>query len=205
MPRTLCIVFMTFVHVQPGIAENVNDRDTGFFDIIYFILTRIVGLSSVSLLSIVSGYFVVSSLLKAGPQPLAVSKLKTLVVPLVAWNLVMFMLLVAYGLLSGKWQDMPDATVVGVANAFLALTAWPLDVPLWFLRDLFVCCLFTAASCEPEAFGHVHLCRTRPLRGIWRGLLYPRSDRRSSCSLRLACGCASPASVMRPSTVWPVG
>ena len=140
--RTLCIVFMTFVHVQPGIAENVYHRDTGLFDIIYFILTRIVGLSSVSLLSIVSGYFVLSSLLKAGPQPLAVSKLKTLVVPLVAWNLVIFMLLVAYGLLSGKWQDMPDATLLGVANAFLALTAWPLDVPLWFLRDLFVCCLF---------------------------------------------------------------
>ena len=97
--RTLCIFFMTFVHVQPGIAENVYDRDTGVFDIVYFILTRMLGLSSVSLLSVVSGYFIVSSLLKAGTMPLISSKLKTLVVPLVAWNVAMFALLIAYGLI----------------------------------------------------------------------------------------------------------
>ena len=34
--RTLCIFFMTFVHVPPGIAENVYDRDTGVFDIVSF-------------------------------------------------------------------------------------------------------------------------------------------------------------------------
>ena len=141
--RTLCIFFMTFVHVQPGIAENVYDRAIGVFDIVYFILTRMVGLSSVSLLSVVSGYFIVSSLLKAGARPLMASKVKTLVVPLVAWNLLMFVLLVAYGLMRDKWQDMPDATPLGIANAFLALTEWPLNVPLWFLRDLFVCCLFS--------------------------------------------------------------
>ena len=140
--RTLCIFFMTFVHVQPGIAENVYDREAGFFDIVYFILTRLAGLSSVSLLSVVSGYFIVSSLLKAGTGALVLSKLKTLVVPLLAWNALMLVLLVAYGLLSGKWHDMPDFTALGIANAFLAVTQWPLVVPLWFLRDLFVCCLF---------------------------------------------------------------
>ncbi len=141
--RTLCIFFMTFVHVQPGIAENVYDRDTGVFDIVYFIMTRMLGLSSVSLLSVVSGYFIVSSLLKAGTMPLISSKLKTLVVPLVAWNVAMFALLIAYGLMTGKWQDMPEPTPLGIANAFLALTEWPLNVPLWFLRDLFVCCLLS--------------------------------------------------------------
>jgi hypothetical protein len=133
---------MTFVHVQPGIAENVYDRDAGFFDIVYFMLTRLAGLSSVSLLSVVSGYFIVSSLLKAGTGKLVLSKLKTLVVPLIAWNALMLALLVAYGLLSGKWHDMPEFTALGLANAFLAVTQWPLVVPLWFLRDLFVCCLF---------------------------------------------------------------
>ena len=39
--RTLCIFCMTFVHVQPGIAENVYDRDAGAFDIFYFLMTRI--------------------------------------------------------------------------------------------------------------------------------------------------------------------
>lgn len=141
--RTLCIFFMTFVHVQPGIAENVYDRDAGFFDIVYFILTRLLGLSSVSLLSVVSGYFIVSSLLKAGTFNLYSSKAKTLVVPLVAWNVLMLALLGAYGLLSGNWQDWPELTALGIANALFAVTEWPLDVPLWFLRDLFVCCLFS--------------------------------------------------------------
>lgn len=141
--RVLCIFFMTFVHVQPGIAENVYDRDAGFFDIVYFSLTRLMGLSSVSLLSIVSGYFIVSSLLKAGAVPLIASKFKTLVVPLAAWNLLMLLLLTAYGMLSGNWTDMPDFNLPGIANAFLAVTEWPLVVPLWFLRDLFVCCLFS--------------------------------------------------------------
>lgn len=139
--RTLCIFFMTFVHVQPGIAENVYDREAGLFDIVYFVLTRLIGLSSVSLLGIVSGYFIVSSLVKAGSAKVIAAKLRTIVVPLVSWNVLMLALLVGYGLLSGNWRDMPDATALGVANAFLAITEWPLVVPLWFLRDLFVCCL----------------------------------------------------------------
>jgi surface polysaccharide O-acyltransferase-like enzyme len=141
--RGLCIFFMTFVHIPPGIAENVYDRDAGFFDLVYFALSRMVGLSSVSLLSVVSGYFIVSSLAKVGTRSLFVSKLKTLVVPLAAWNLLMLALLTLYGLLRGKWQDMPDFTALGIADALFALTGWPLDVPLWFLRDLFVCCLFS--------------------------------------------------------------
>jgi hypothetical protein len=140
--RGLCIVFMTFVHVPPGIAGNVYDRDAGFFDLVYFALSRMAGLSSVSLLSVVSGYFIVSSLAKAGMRSLFVSKLKTLVVPLLAWNLLMLALLTLYGLVRDKWQDMPDFTALGMADALFAFTGWPLDVPLWFLRDLFVCCLF---------------------------------------------------------------
>jgi len=140
--RFVCIFLMMFVHVQPGIAENVYDRDAGVFDIIYFIFSRLLGLSSVSLLSIVSGYFIVASLMKAGTWQLIGSKARTLVVPLVAWNLLMLALLVLYGLLSGNWHDMPEFSVMGMADALLALTQWPLDVPLWFLRDLFVCCVF---------------------------------------------------------------
>ncbi|MEP9399382.1 acyltransferase [Mesorhizobium sp. KR2-14] len=151
--RALCIFFMTFVHVQPGIAENVYDRDAGFFDIVYFILTRLVGLSSVSLLSIVSGFFIVSSLHKSGSLAIYRSKVKTLVVPLVAWNLLMLGLLGLYGLLSGKWQDWPEFTPLGLGNAIFALTGWPLVVPLWFLRDLFVCCLLSPVL-------HVALTRT---------------------------------------------
>jgi hypothetical protein len=141
--RFLCIFLMMFVHVQPGIAENVYDHDAGLFDVVYFIFSRLLGLSSVSLLSVVSGYFIVASLAKSGMPRLVLSKLRTLVVPLLAWNLLMLALLAAYGLLTGKWQDMPEFSAMGIANALLALTQWPLDVPLWFLRDLFVCCLLS--------------------------------------------------------------
>jgi hypothetical protein len=141
--RFLCIFLMMFVHVQPGIAENVYDRDAGLFDVVYFVFSRLLGLSSVSLLSVVSGYFIVASLAKSGVLRLILSKLRTLVVPLLAWNVLMLALLAAYGLLTGKWQDMPEFSAMGIANALLALTHWPLDVPLWFLRDLFVCCVLS--------------------------------------------------------------
>lgn len=141
--RVLCIFLMTFVHVQPGIDQDVYDRDAGLFDIVYFLMTRITGLSSVALLSIVSGYFIVASLLKAGTWPLIVSKFKTLIVPLVAWNVLIFTVFLIHYLVTGIWQDLPQGTPLAIANAFLAITEWPINVPLWFLRDLFVCCLLS--------------------------------------------------------------
>ena len=142
--RTVCIFMMMFVHVQPGVADNVNARPAeGVFDIVYFLLTRVMGLSSVALLSIVSGYLIVSTIAKMGPLRLYRSKAQTLLVPLVAWNAVMLACIVGYGLLSGKWDKLPALDAMGLANGFLAITEWPMVVPLWFLRDLFVCCLFT--------------------------------------------------------------
>ena len=114
--RFLCIFLMMFVHVQPGIAENVYDRDAGLFDVVYFVFTRLLGLSSVSLLSVVSGYFIVASLMKSGKARLILSKLRTLIVPLIAWNVLMLALLAIYGLLSGKWQDMPEVSVMGIGQ-----------------------------------------------------------------------------------------
>lgn len=142
--RTVCIFMMMYVHVQPGVADNVNERPAeGVFDIVYFLLTRVMGLSSVALLSIVSGYLIVSTIAKLGTLPLYRAKAQNLLVPLVAWNCVMLACIVGYGLLSGKWDKLPTPDAMGIANGFLAVTEWPLVVPLWFLRDLFVCCLFT--------------------------------------------------------------
>jgi hypothetical protein len=140
--RTLCIFCMTFVHIPTGLAENVYDRDAGAFDLLYYAITGIIGLSSVSLLSLVSGYLVVSTYGKLGAEKLYTSKFQTLVVPLVAWNAVMLLLGLCYAWLSGHWQDVPAATPLDLGNALFALTEWPAVVPLWFLRDLFVCVLF---------------------------------------------------------------
>lgn len=148
MARVLCIFFMTFVHVQPGIAQNVYDREAGLFDIVYFVMTRLVGLSAVSLLGIVSGYFIVAGLSRRDMGAVLRGKVGTLIVPLATWNTVMFALLVAYGILSGNWRDMPEMTLPGFADAFLAVGEWPLVVPLWFLRDLFVCCLLSPLLLE---------------------------------------------------------
>ena len=86
--RTICIFMMMFVHIQAGVTDDVNARPAeGAFDIAYFLLTRVMGLSSVALLSIVSGYLIVSTIAKMGTLRLYRSKALTLLVPLVAWNL----------------------------------------------------------------------------------------------------------------------
>jgi fucose 4-O-acetylase-like acetyltransferase len=140
--RVLCIILVTFVHVQPGIAENVYTLPVDAFGLVYFLLTRVIGLSSVSLLGIVSGFLIAGSLAK-GHLSTVTGKVRSLIVPLIAWNAVMFVLIIIYAQLSGNWDKLPEASPLGIANAFLALQEWPLVVPLWFLRDLFVCCLLS--------------------------------------------------------------
>ena len=157
--RALCIFFMTFVHVQPGIWENVYDRDAGFFDIVYFILTRLIGLSSVSLLSVVSGYFIVSSLLKVGTAKLIVSKFKTLIVPLIAWNALMLALLIAYALLSGHRQDLPTPDAAGSPTRFWLSRNGRSSSAVVPARPVCLLPVFAHSLCRAETLSRGDHCR----------------------------------------------
>jgi succinoglycan biosynthesis protein ExoH len=73
-------------------------------------------------------------------------KLRTLVLPMVIWNGAMAVGIViaqSAGAGFGWFPALAQGGARGWADALLALTAAPLDLPLYFLRDLFVCFLLS--------------------------------------------------------------
>ena len=104
------------------------------------------GRSSVPLLSIVSGYLLAGSVKTHAGQPnwgrLIGHRVRTLLVPLLLWNAAMVTLLIAGRSLDPTpWQIPRDAETW--ANALLALQQPSTNVPVAFLRDLFVCIIFS--------------------------------------------------------------
>lgn len=132
--RVLCILGVIYVHMPPYTGQfppSLLSAD-GFF----WFIRNTIGLSSVPLLSVISGYLVVRvTTPKWGVH--IWKKVTSLVVPLVAWNLIA--LLKDYAE-SGEFPDME-----ALPNQLIALLGFPRLTPLYFLRDVFVCNLLLPA------------------------------------------------------------
>lgn len=133
--RILCILLLVYAHAQPytpGIPSDLLSQE----GVIYF-LRLLLGHASVPLLSLVSGYLLAQSLQK---RPFVVEvkhKLTTLIVPLVLWNLIY----IFKEFLESRFTTLPEPSAW--PNALLALTDYPVIMPLYFLRDSFVCFLIS--------------------------------------------------------------
>ncbi|MCX8999037.1 acyltransferase [Rhizobiaceae bacterium BDR2-2] len=132
--RVICILAVIYVHIPP----NTNIMTNNIFSFEFFIqeIRYFIGRTSVPLLSIVSGYLMVTLLARKNWTQQMRGKFKTLILPLVLWSLIKFVLTVAN---SGLPQD---ADALYYLNSFLALTRYPASSQLYFLRDIFVCGLF---------------------------------------------------------------
>ena len=99
----------------------------------------------VPVLSAVSGYLFAASLQRKAYPAVLKAKVRTLLVPLIVWNLPLVVALYfveareltqyqfhapAFPFSSGNWFDL----VFGFENQ-------PINYPMYFIRDLFVCCL----------------------------------------------------------------
>jgi hypothetical protein len=135
--RVICIFFVMYVHVWPGTAHFDPARGIRGLDIFYHFFSDILGRSSVPLLSVVSGWLVGRSFAGAWGK-LIRSRVTSLLVPLFLWNLLLLLAL-WIGARAG-WEPMKiEETPLGIANALFALTEESVNIPLAFLRDLFVC------------------------------------------------------------------
>lgn len=161
--RVICIFLLTFAH-----AINLQIEGAATGDSLYWAarmvegMRDIAGRCSVPLLSVVSGWLFVTTY-KGSARRTLVSKMRVLVIPLFLWNVVFAVVLVA-AYLAGTDYNWPIAdNLHGLADQFLAFSAFPLDVPLYFLRDLFIC----------AAFGSLILLADRHA-GRWAaGIVYP--------------------------------
>lgn len=134
--RVLCILFMSYVHLHFFGLEGAD------FPLTKIVLVETLGRSSVPLLSVLSGYFMVGYFAKR-PYPTAIFlRGRSLVVPMLIWNLVACLL---FGFSYPLW------------DALLAVTDESKLIYLTFLRDLFVMSLLTPtlvvyAKKAPSAF-----------------------------------------------------
>jgi len=135
LARVLCILLLVYAHAQPyspGVPTTVFSQE----GTIYF-LRLLLGQGSVPLLSVVSGYLLAKSMSERRYTDELKNKLFTLIVPLVLWNLIyIFKEFLKLGL-----TGIPAAS--DWPNAVLAISAPPAMMPLYFLRDVFVCFLMS--------------------------------------------------------------
>ncbi|TEW56155.1 hypothetical protein E2R68_03415 [Psychromonas sp. RZ22] len=127
--RVICILSLIYVHFPPLYGEicNVNN----FIDYLVVLISNFIGRTSVPLLSIISGYLIVSSILKYKYTRLLLNKTITLLVPLATWNLLS---LSKDFILGGA--PLEDKNII---NYLFSVYDTPGILPLYFLRDIFVC------------------------------------------------------------------
>jgi hypothetical protein len=145
--RVLCIYFMIYVHVNPAVAQFAPaTHGIRIFDVLRFWIVDSVGRGSVALLSVVSGYLALYTLGRYDFRDFLAKRVRSLLVPLLLWNLV-FLTMVVVGdkAAPGYIGRTLDETVSASRLPTLLLDAFgsPVNPPLGFLRDLFVCSLLT--------------------------------------------------------------
>ncbi|ACT59158.1 acyltransferase family protein [Hirschia baltica] len=145
--RVLCIFFMIYVHVNPGVAAFASSTEAvRFFDEFRFFLVNSVGRASVALLSIISGFLVVFSLRKAEILKFVSQKFSSLIIPLIFWNACfLFIVFVIDKYLQAGYleQSLGETfSLLKLGEYLMGITQAPVNISLSFLRDIFVCALF---------------------------------------------------------------
>jgi fucose 4-O-acetylase-like acetyltransferase len=131
--RVLCILALVYVHVPPWHPQNGGGTP---FDLIFVTLQEAFARTSVPLLSVVSGYLLVTTDRARGYSDMIGRKLRSLIVPLMLWNVIAAALNLAVG-------DLPATGILGWLDRLVALRTTPLITPLYFLRDVFLCMLLS--------------------------------------------------------------
>ena len=145
--RVLCIFFMMYVHVSPGL-DAFEAQLGGVLGGLKTVLIDNLGRASVPALSVVSGFLVVPALLRSGWLALVRERFGTLIVPMVFWNVAILALSLAIfhaiGARTTVMRALTDTTPLGVAaSRVLSLDYGGATTALNFLRDVFVCVLLS--------------------------------------------------------------
>ncbi|GGF91006.1 succinoglycan biosynthesis protein exoh [Rhizobium wenxiniae] len=144
--RILLICGIVFVHVPHDPASDVVIAQTGWFNWLSVFLGDSLFRIGVPCLSMISGYL----LLRKGAASfdygkVVRSKTMTVLLPFLIWNLGLFVAILGLqrvGIGVGYFPDITASLREMLTYAF-ALEGMPANVPLYFLRDLFVCILLS--------------------------------------------------------------
>lgn len=147
--RVMCITLMMTVHIWPG-ATAITTADVPLvLHWIYEIIIKEFGVASVPLLSVVSGLLFYRSTLSGKWAALMSSKVRTLLVPMAIWSALLLLMFIAKALAAGDHAFF-DVPALDWVNRVFGITAPPINLPLAFLRDIFMCCLIGLAVVRLE-------------------------------------------------------
>jgi len=145
--RIVLISGIIFVHI-PFDADSSPFSDAyGLFDWVRVFLRESLFRVGVPCLSVISGYL----LFRHGAASLDYGKTirrkaKTILLPFALWNCAFFLfvlVLQSYGIGDGYLPDLSGANLHTLSTLLFAIDGTPINLPLYFLRDLFVCILLS--------------------------------------------------------------
>lgn len=145
--RIVLISGIIFVHIPFDTHTSPFNGTYGLFDWLRVFLRDSLFRVGVPCLSAISGYL----LFRQGTASLDYGKTirrktKTIILPFLLWNSAFFLfvlLLQYYGIGDGYLPDLSEATPHTLSTLLFAIDGTPVNLPLYFLRDLFVCILLS--------------------------------------------------------------
>lgn len=132
--RVLCILCVIYAHTPPygdAVPYTVFSGEA-----VIWMMREILGRSSVPLLSIISGYLAARVAASNAFGRTLRKKVLTLLAPLVLWNAIAILIDVIFSL--GAKMPAIDA----LPRLLAGIDGFPRLMPLYFLRDIFLCGLF---------------------------------------------------------------
>lgn len=140
--RVICILGIVYVHAWTGL--NINElraQGSSWHSLLYWVLIELLGRSSVPLLSIVSGWLVASSLQRRSVGAFWGGKAKSLLLPMVLWNLIAIAIIVPLASIGVMYAPQPAFGWPMINEIFHISAPGEIDVQNAFLRDVFICML----------------------------------------------------------------
>jgi succinoglycan biosynthesis protein ExoH len=137
--RPILIYGVVFVHVQ-GMSELMSQVGPGIFYKFAAFFRNGVFRGTVPTLALISGYLLFSANLDQAPMKMLSKKFRTLVIPLLFFNLATIALWLVMKACFGLvfFTDVTQATPMQWMNMIVGATAYPVNGPLYFVRDMIV-------------------------------------------------------------------
>ncbi|SCW67309.1 succinoglycan biosynthesis protein ExoH [Rhizobium mongolense subsp. loessense] len=145
--RIVLISGIVFVHIPFDPANTPFNGTYGFFDWLRVFLSEALFRVGVPCLSAISGYL----LFRGGTEGFNYvktvrTKAQTVFLPFLIWNTAFFiaaLAMLSVGIGDGYVVSPWTASVRGLLSQLFAAEEFPTNIPLYFLRDLFVCILLS--------------------------------------------------------------
>lgn len=144
--RPILILFVVLTHI-PWTLYRVDllDVDIDFPTIAWSLISGTVASAALPTLSLIAGYLAFYTYQKRGYLETITRKIRTLLLPMILWNLVMVGLL--FWLASIGIQIRPDLKLhegdtLSWVNALVGVSVLPVNAPLYFIRELILCFMF---------------------------------------------------------------